>query len=94
MLLAILAAAALAAPEAAPREAQAAAQPNTVAPATVQAPEKKKSHIVCINERPTGSHRVERICYDKDVHDQAQESLARSRDAARPTVGGFGGGPR
>jgi hypothetical protein len=90
MLLAILAAAAVAAPEPAPQAAPAAAQPNTVAPATVSAPEKKKSRLVCVNERPTGSHRVERICYDKDVHDQAQESLARSRDAARPTEGGFG----
>jgi hypothetical protein len=94
MLLVLLAAAALAAAEPAP----AATGETEVSPVTVPAParadDKAKPKQICFSERPTGSRRIQRVCYDRDVYDQTRERLSRQHVRESPTIVGGGVGVR
>ena len=97
MLLALMAAAALAGAEPAP----AATGQSEVSPVTVPAPKaaeepKAKPKQICFTERPTGSRRIQRVCYDRDVYDETRERLSRMHVRESPSLPGgrMGGGPR
>ncbi|HEY8574409.1 hypothetical protein [Phenylobacterium sp.] len=92
MLLALLAAVALAAAE--PAQAPAATGVTEVSPVTVPAPKPaedakaEKPKQICFNERPTGSRRITRVCYDRDVYDETRERLSRQHVRESPSFPG------
>ena len=94
MLLALLAAAAVAAPSAQAEPAAPAVQPHTVATATVEAKAKAKAKVICVDERPTGSRRIQRVCYEKEARDQAREEWSNRHVSETPSLGGGIGSPR
>jgi hypothetical protein len=68
----------------------AAADPAPVTPASAAAPPAKAAKdadLVCHNEKPTGSHFVERVCVTREEAEKAQQ-------AAQDTMTGLNRRPR
>ncbi len=78
-----------------PPEGAAAAQPAGEAGAPAKAKVGKPlptGKLVCMRERPTGSNRMQTICYDKNTYDETQEALKQNRVRHGAPVGGMGVG--
>ena len=90
MLLALLTAAALAGAE--PTDAAPAADApsgvTTVAPATAVAPQKedKRSKVVCVRERPTGSNRTQKVCYDRAAAEASRDAFRDRHVRESPNI--------
>ena len=95
MLLALLAVAAVV--QAEPAAATGATEVSPVTVAAPVAPEaKEKPRVVCVNERPTGSRRIQRVCYDRLARETPQERVSGAHVTRGPAApgGGLGGSPR
>jgi hypothetical protein len=93
MLLVLTAVAALAGAE--PQEGAGAAQASSPATAAAKpqvARPLPSGNQVCIRERPTGSNRLQTICYDKDAYEATQDALKRNHVRQGSPVGGMGVG--